>query len=53
MAERKRDEIGQAQGGGPGAQQTLHFLQIAGEVDTVLNSLGVAWSSLGTVVRYL
>lgn len=49
VAERKRDEIGQAQGGGPGTQQTLHFLQIAGEIDTVLNSLGVAWSSLGTV----
>lgn len=34
-------------------KETLHFLQIAGEIDTVLNSLGVAWSSLGTMVCYL
>lgn len=53
VAKRKQDEIGQAQGGGPGTQQTLHFLQIAGEIDTVLNSLGVAWSSLGTMICYL
>lgn len=46
VAKRKRGEIGQAQGGGPGAQQTLHFLQITGETHC-----GIPWVLLGAVLE--